>query len=99
MPITDSKRPGAPRRAELGRGRLAQDEDLAVKASAYLDGELAGEDLARFEALLLSDEALSLEVAGMQRIGQQLTRLGAGMLNEPIPGALLEPLARLKSER
>ncbi len=98
MPITDLKRPNGPRRAELG-GQLAQDEGLAAKVSAYLDGELAGEDLARFEAHLHSDHVLSLEIAGMRRIGRQLTKLGADILAEPIPEALLETLVRLKGEQ
>ncbi len=82
----------------MGRARVAQDERLAATVSAYLDGELSGEDLAEFETLLQSDEALSREIAEMQRIDRQLNGLGADILAEPIPEALLEALARLESQ-
>ncbi len=66
--------------------------------SAYLDGELTGKDLVEFEKLLQSDQALSREIAEMRRIDRQLTGLGADILIEPIPEALLEPLARAEAE-
>jgi anti-sigma factor RsiW len=95
MPMTDPKRPGRPKSNELGSGQLTLEEGLTGKVSAYLDGELHGPDLAQFEALLKTDEALALEVAGMRRIGRQLTKLGADILAEPIPDALLDTLTRL----
>jgi anti-sigma factor RsiW len=98
MPMTDQNKPGCALSAEPAAARVAQDEKLASAISAYLDGELTGEELAKFEALLRNDEALSREVAGMRRIGQQLTTLGADILDEPIPDAMLEALARLGCE-
>jgi anti-sigma factor RsiW len=98
MPMTDPKRPGRLSCNELGSGQPALEEGFTAKVSAYLDGELYGQDLAQFEALLKADEALALEVAGMRRIGQQLTKLGADILAEPIPDALLETLTRLEDQ-
>ena len=95
MPMTDPNKPGYAGSADL---RVAHDEGLAAAVSAYLDGELTGEELVEFEALLQTDEALSREIAEMRRIGRQLTGLGAEILAEPIPEALLEPLARLEAE-
>ncbi len=94
--MTDQNKPGCPVSAEPASARVAQDERFASAVSAYLDGELKGEELAEFEALLRNDEALSREVAGMRRIGRQLTALGADILDEPIPDAMLEALARLE---
>jgi len=96
--MTDQNKPVCLVSAELASARARLDERLASTVSAYLDGELAGKELAEFEALLRSDEVLSHEVAGMRRIGQQLTALGADILDEPIPDAMLEALARLESK-
>jgi anti-sigma factor RsiW len=98
MPMTDQNKSGCPMSAEPAGTRVAQDERLASAVSAYLDGELKGEELAEFETLLRNDEVLSREVAGMRRIGQQLTALGADILDEPIPDTMLEALARLESD-
>jgi anti-sigma factor RsiW len=97
MPMTDQNKPGRPTSADLAGARVAQDEGLAAMVSAYLDGELSGEDLAEFEALLQTDEALSREIVEMRRINRQLSGLGADILAEPIPDILLEPLARLET--
>jgi anti-sigma factor RsiW len=75
---------------------LAQDEELAATVSAYLDGELDGQALAGFEALLGDNEALSREVAEMRRIDAWLTDIGTDILSEPVPEALLSPLSRLQ---
>jgi anti-sigma factor RsiW len=75
---------------------LAQDEELAATVSAYLDGELDGQALADFEALLGDNEALSREVAEMRRIDAWLTDIGTDILSEPVPEALLSPLSRLQ---
>ncbi len=50
------------------------------------------------ETLLRNNEALSREIAEMRRIDRQLTGLGADILAEPIPEALLEALAQLEDE-
>ncbi len=98
MPMTDKNKPGRPGSPELRGARVAYDEGLAAAVSAYLDGELTGEDLVEFETLLLADESLSREIAEMRRIDRQLSGLGTDILAEPIPEALLEPLARLEAE-
>ena len=96
--MTDKNKPCRPGSTELKGGRVAHDEGLAATVSAYLDGELTGEDLVEFEMLLLADASLSREIAEMRRIDRQLTGLGTDILAEPIPEALLEPLARLEAE-
>ncbi len=96
--MTDQKKTGRLASAEPPGARAGLDERLASVVSAYLDGELAGKELAEFEALLRNDEALSHEVAGMRRISQQLTTLGTEILDEPIPDAMLEALARLETK-
>lgn len=96
MPMTDKNRTGDPRSADSLQCRAARDEGLAATVSAYLDGELTGEDLVEFETLLRNDDALSREIAEMRRIDRQLTELGAEILDEPIPDALLEALTRLE---
>jgi anti-sigma factor RsiW len=98
MPMTDQNKPSYPLSAEAGGARVAQDEGLASVVSAYLDGELTGEELVEFETFLRNDEALSREIVEMRRIDRQLTGLGADILAEPIPEALLEALARLEDE-
>jgi len=54
--------------------------------------EMTAEDLVEFEALLSNDDALSSEIAEVRRIHRQLTEIGADILEEPIPDALLEAL-------
>ncbi len=58
--------------------------------SAYLDGELAGEELEDFEATLKRDDRLAREVRDLRRIETQLVDLGREILNEEIPPALLD---------
>ena len=96
MPITDKNKPGASKSEDSGTAQVTQDEDLADTVSAYLDGELSRADLEEFEILLRNDEALSRDVAEMRRIGGQLTELGADILAEPIPDALLQALDQLE---
>ncbi|MGO8952596.1 MAG: anti-sigma factor family protein [Rhodomicrobium sp.] len=93
MPITEKTHPEGPKNAGSAASLVSQDEQLAATVSAYLDGELTGQDLAEFEMLLRDNEALSREVAEMRRIDHQLTGIGADILEEPIPGALLEALS------
>jgi anti-sigma factor RsiW len=98
MPKIEKTQTGVQKLREPGTSLLAQDEELAATVSAYLDGELAGQALADFEALLHANEALSREVAAMQRIESWLTDIGADILSEPVPEALLAPLSRLPAK-
>jgi len=91
MPMKEQTKPGASN-ASFGAALLSREERLAA-ISAYLDGELTGDDLRAFEVLLRNDEALSREVAEMRRIDRQLAELGAEILSEPIPDALLAVLS------
>jgi anti-sigma factor RsiW len=98
MPMTNQNKPSYRLSVEAGDARVTQDEGLASVVSSYLDGELSGEQLVEFETLLRNDEALSREIAEMRSIDRQLTGLGADILDEPIPEALLEALAQLEAE-
>jgi anti-sigma factor RsiW len=95
MPMIEQTQHGASQSADFETPEVLQDERIAAMVSAYLDGELAGDELARFETLMQNNEALSREVAEMRRIDRQLTDLGSDILSEPIPDALLEALSRL----
>ena len=94
MAMTEKTQPGAQKSAEPPASRVSQDERLAAMVSAYLDGELMGKDLADFETLLSTDEALAREVAELRRIDRQLMEIGADVLLEPVPESLLEALSR-----
>ena len=96
--MTNQNKPSYRLSVEAGGVRVTQDEGLASVVSSYLDGELSGEELVEFETLLRNNEALSREIAEMRSIDRQLTGLGADILAEPIPEALLEALARLEDE-
>jgi anti-sigma factor RsiW len=98
MPKIEKTQTGVQKCEEPGISLLAQDEELAATVSAYLDGELTGQALAEFEALMHSNEALSREVAEMRRIDRWLTDIGAEVLTEPVPEALLTPLSRLSGK-
>ena len=96
--MTNQNKPSFRLCAKAGGARVTQDEGLAAVVSSYLDGELTGEELVEFETLLRNNDALSREIAEMRRIDWQLTGLGADILDEPIPEALLEALAQLEDE-
>ncbi len=98
MPITDKTEPGISESMESGTAQVSHNEELAATVSAYLDGELSARDHVEFETLLRNDRVLSRDVAEMQRIDRQLTELGADILAEPIPDALLQALEQLKRE-
>lgn len=68
---------------------------LAATVSAYLEGKLAGAQLAAFEAVLCQVEVLSQEMAWMQRLNHQLKEIGADILAERIPVFLLAALSPL----
>jgi len=75
-----------------------QDDRLPVIISAYLDGELQGDELVLFEALLNENTALASEVAEMRHIERQLAQLGTDILSEPVPEALLKALAEFEGK-
>ena len=74
---------------------ILKDEQLATIVSAYLDGELEGKDLEKFESLLKSDAALAREVREMRSIEFRLMEMGADILSEPVPEAMLEALSKI----
>src|SRR6516165_8183443 len=98
MPKIEKTQTGVQKCGEPEISLLAQDEELAAAVSAYLDGELTGQALADFEALMQANEALTREVAEMRRINRWLTDIGADILSEPVPEALLAPLSRLPAK-
>jgi anti-sigma factor RsiW len=72
------------------------DERVAAMASAYLDGKLQGAELEEFQSLLKENEAIAREVDEMRQIEHQLREIGAALLLEPIPEALLRSFSRLR---
>jgi anti-sigma factor RsiW len=98
MPMTEKIKTSASGAARVESPEVLQDERIAAMVSAYLDGELEGDELSIFKMLLQDNEALSREVDEMRRIDRELTELGADILSEPIPDALLDALARLRRE-
>lgn len=55
---------------------------------AYVDGELAGPDLAAFEAELARDPTLSAEVEAQRRLKARIVAAYAPVLDEPVPTGL-----------
>ncbi|KAI95619.1 hypothetical protein T281_04500 [Rhodomicrobium udaipurense JA643] len=74
-----------------------QNDRLPIIVSAYLDGELLGEELAAFEVLLKENPALASEVEEMRQIEKQLAQIGSDILAEPVPEALLRAIAEFES--
>jgi anti-sigma factor RsiW len=72
------------------------DERVAAMVSAYLDGKLQGGELEEFESLLRENKAIAREVDEMRQIENQLREIGAAILSEPIPEALLKSFSRLR---
>src|SRR5262249_11939986 len=98
MPKIEKTQTGVQKCGDSEISLLAQDEALAATVSAYLDGDLSGQALADFEALQHANEALFREVAEMRRINNWLADIGADILSEPVPEALLAPLSRLREK-
>ncbi len=94
MPMTKQKQLGEP--AGGDRGEILKDARLADTVSAYIDGQLSGEDLERFKALLESNGSLAREVQDMRDIELQLMDMGSDILSEPVPETLLEAFKRLE---
>jgi anti-sigma factor RsiW len=94
MPMTKQRQLGEP--AGGNRGEILRDDRLADTVSAYIDGQLSGEDLEKFKALLESNSSLAREVQDMRDIELQLMDMGTDILSEPVPEALLEAFKRLE---
>ena len=92
--MTEKKALGE-RGAEPKQADIVGDESMAAMVSAYLDGELEGEDLAEFESLLKSNPALAREVQDMRNIESRLIEMGADILSEPLPDAMLEAFTKI----
>ena len=95
MPMTDQKMLGDQTGANPKQAEILKDERLAAMVSAYLDGELEGKDLEEFESLLKSDAAFAREVQEMRSIELRLMEMGADILAEPLPEAMLEALSKI----
>jgi anti-sigma factor RsiW len=94
MPMTKQKQLGEP--AGGDRGEILKDDRLADTVSAYIDGQLSGEELEKFKALLESNVPLAREVQDMRDIELQLMEMGSDILSEQVPEALLEAFKRLE---
>jgi anti-sigma factor RsiW len=95
MPMTDEIQSGEPGARDCSTSPIAKDERLTAMVSAYLDGELRGKELEEFEELLRNDQALAREIAEIRQIELQLATMGADILEEPIPQAILDALSPL----
>ena len=95
MRMTDQKMLGGSTGANPKQAVILKDEQLATIVSAYLDDELEGKDLEKFESLLKSDAALAREVQEMRSIEFRLMEMGADILSEPVPEAMLEALSKI----
>ena len=95
MPMTDQKVLGDQRGVKTKQIEFLKDERLAAAISAYLDGELEGKDLEEFESLLKSNPAIAREVQDMRAIELRLMEMGAGILSEPVPDAMLQALSKI----
>jgi anti-sigma factor RsiW len=95
MPTTEQKKLDDLGETFSRPGGILKDDRLAAAVSAYLDGQLMGEDLAEFESLLEKDESLAREVKEMRKIEVKLMEMGAEILSEPIPDTLIAALTRL----
>lgn len=71
---------------------LLKDEALAGDISAYIDGRLKGDALSKMKKMLASDPSLAQEVAELRRVNESLKTLGAEILDEPVPAALISTL-------
>ncbi len=86
---------GDPTGANPKQVGILKDERLAAMLSAYLDGELEGKDLEEFESLLRANPALAREVQDMRNIELRLMEMGADILSEPLPEAMLEAISKI----
>jgi anti-sigma factor RsiW len=77
---------------------LLKDEALAGDISAYIDGRLKGDALAKMKKMLASDPSLAQEIAELRRVSESLKLLGAEILDEPVPAALIATLRGASSK-
>ena len=91
--MTEQKKLSGPSPAGTNRADILMDDQLAAAVSSYLDGQLMGEELERFEALLRNNSSLAREVREMRNIELQLMEMGSDILSEPVPDALIEALS------
>jgi anti-sigma factor RsiW len=96
MATTKQKQLGNEIGARPGPAEMFQDERLTATVSAYLDGRLSAEERSEFEALLASDADLARAVKQMHAIEAQLSTIGADILSEPVPDALLQAFSKLE---
>lgn len=73
---------------------LLEDEEMAEDLAAYIDGSLEGPALERLQAMLDANAALAREVEELKRMDDALKSLGAEIMDEPIPGKLLDTLRK-----
>jgi anti-sigma factor RsiW len=92
MPMTEETGSAAAGAAQ-NASQISQDDNLAAAVSSYLDGELQGSDLEAFEQLLRGNEQLAREVGELRRLDRQLSKLGADILDEPLPDEWLKKLS------
>jgi hypothetical protein len=71
----------------------AMTDDDRIAAMAYVDGELAGAERAAFDARLVHEPALATAVARERALRATLQSAYAPVLDEPVPGRLLDLLA------
>ena len=64
-------------------------DDLPEMIIAYVDGELAADDRARFEAEMAADPALKAQVARHAALARRVNASYAEVLDEPIPPQLM----------
>jgi anti-sigma factor RsiW len=64
----------------------------------YVDGRLNSADEARVEAYLIEHPEVAATVDRNRKTGQALRRLGAQVLDEPVPARLKDVLKRIGSE-
>ncbi len=95
MPMTEQKKLGDPSGLNARQSEILKDDALASTVSAYLDGELQGEALEEFERLLKNNAALAREVQDMRNIELRLMEMGADILSEPVPEAMLEAFSKI----
>jgi anti-sigma factor RsiW len=94
MPMSEKNEADGPSNCGSQLSYLLRDERLAGMLSAYLDGALTGAELEEFKLLLNADGSLEREIENMRRVEEELKLLGAEILDEPIPPALLDAVRR-----